>query len=160
MGFPLWVAAFLCLTAFTLFFSFITIFCPHNHNMCWCGSTFVDFYGNSAGLLDLDTCFLPQIREGFSYDLSKYALPLFFLLLLLKFLQYECFLNVTCMYVCILYRESTSGGGRRISRLYAEHSAWNGARYHNSEIMTIGKTNRQLTSWATYRFHIVWMLFG
>ena len=81
----LWVFPCNLRTSFILlllsFFFFITTFCKFNYSMSSCWPAFVDFDGNSLCLLDLHVCFLPQIREIFSYYFLKLTFcPLFSLL--------------------------------------------------------------------------------
>ena len=46
---------------------FIFILCHLNYNMYWCFPLWVDPIWKSLCFLDLDVCFLSQVREAFSY---------------------------------------------------------------------------------------------
>ena len=76
MGVPLYVTCCFFLATFNF------NFCHFNYSVFWCVPLWVNPEWDSLCFLDLDVCFLSQIREVFSYYVFKYVLSpfLFFLL--------------------------------------------------------------------------------
>ena len=68
---------FPCIQLFTFLFLLlefsVATFCRFTY-LSWCGDPWVIFLGGSHFFLDLDVCYLPQIREIFSYYFFKWIL--------------------------------------------------------------------------------------